>query len=134
MVPGMRRSDQPSRAAAKGRRTGRRPALALAAAFALLFQAFVTQTHFHAPGLPGAVQLARVETLAIHAEPGLPPDHQPACIICETMAAAGTAVLSNGADSLLFADAGVVTRAPTPQLGPQAYSHSWQSRAPPFVL
>jgi hypothetical protein len=131
MVLGIRRSDQPSRGAR------RRPALALAAVFALLFQTFVTQTHFHAPGVPGAAQAtqaAQAEASAVHLESRQPQDHQPACVICETMAAAGAAVLSSGAESLLFAGVGVLTRAPAPPLAPRAYSHSWRSRAPPSVL
>lgn len=114
----------------------RRPAFALAALFAVLLQAFVVQTHIHAPAAPIGVAIERSASVSgdagIHVSAA--DEHQAfACVVCQTLAGAGH-VLATPVTGLLAAEA--LTEAATYTLAraPPAASHSWQSRAPPTVL
>lgn len=127
-MAGKRRSRRPL-----GTRRG--PAFVLAALFAVLLQAFVVQTHIHAPTAAigvavghasgGDAAQAKVSTLG---------DHQTAtCAVCQMLAGGGGLMLV--ADAPSFITPHVVNEAAVFALprAPPSTSHAWQSRAPPIL-
>ena len=126
-----------SRRQATATRAQRRPAFALAALFAVLLQAFVVQTHIHAPAAPIGVAIERVadgaDTQATHVSAA--DEHQAfACVVCQALARGNSAVLAAAASSLVATEA--ISEAATYALprAPPIAAHPWRSRAPPFVL
>ncbi|HYD72118.1 MAG TPA: hypothetical protein VEF55_03210 [Candidatus Binatia bacterium] len=115
----------------------RRYAFALAALFAVLLQAFVVQTHIHAPVAPIGAAIERVAdgSDALIAIVSAPDEHQAfACVICQTLASAGSAVLTAPVSGLAASEA--ISEAATYALprAPPIAAHPWQSRGPPIVL
>lgn len=111
-------------------RSERRRASALAALFALLLQAFLIQTHVHAPSLAFAAQS---QTVADFAEADAIEAERASCTLCDMLRAGGaTLPPASGSPSVEPASAGVgaVGHAPAPQ----APAHDWRSRAPPSLL
>lgn len=114
----------------------RRPiAFVLTALLAVVLQAFVVQTHVHVSGVTYSVsysqQASGSHDLSIDASAA--GDHQVACVICQAMATAGTAMLPSAA----IIAATVSTNADTILAlarAPRAHTHSWRSRAPPSFL
>lgn len=109
------------------------PLTALLAAFALLLQAFVVQTHVHAlPAHAPHAAIAHIEAGASGLHDGV---HDAfACPICQAAATTGVSLLP-GAVSLLSAHGLIAHQA---QLhipaAPAPISHAWRSRAPPHLL
>ena len=104
----------------------RRSVFALAALFAVLLQAFVVQTHIHAPIAPIGAAIERV------ADGSNPPiatvsasdEHQAfACVLCQTLASGGSAILAAPISGLIAAEA--VAEAATYALPPLA--SVWQT-------
>ena len=133
-MTGMSRSRRQIGAAAT---RARRPAFALAALIAVLLQAFVVQTHIHAPAAPVGVAIERAadgsDTQAAHVSAA--DEHQAvACVVCQALARGANAVLAAAASGLTAADAiGEAATYALPRAPPIA-AHPWRSRAPPSVL
>jgi hypothetical protein len=115
----------------------RRSAFALAALFAVLLQAFVVQTHIHAPVAPIGAAIERVAdgsnapTTIVSA----PDEHQVfACVVCQTLASGGSAILAEPISGLVAAEATSEAASYTLPRAPLIAAHPWQSRAPPTVL
>jgi energy-converting hydrogenase Eha subunit B len=115
----------------------RRTAAAFAALLAILLQAFVIQAHVD--GLGGLPSRAGVERAASGAGSAtaqaahLSGNSQSACVICQTLAAAGAALLSKGPVlSAASGPAANVTRVAIRYV-PVTPAHAWQSRAPPLA-
>ncbi len=133
-MAGMSRSHRQTGATAA--RT-RRSAFALAALFAVLLQAFVVQTHIHAPVAPAGIAIERVAygSDAPTASVSAPDEHQAfACVICQTLASAGSAILAEPVGGLVAAEAASEAATYTLPRAPPIAAHPWQSRAPPTVL
>jgi hypothetical protein len=133
-MTGMSRSRRQTGAAAT---RARRPAFALAALFAVLLQAFVVQTHIHAPTAPIGVAIERVadgsDTQAAHVS--AVDEHQAfACVVCQALARGASAVLAATAGGLTAGEA--ISEAATYAIprAPPIAAHPWRSRAPPSVL
>ena len=113
-----------------------RPAFALAALFAVLVQAFVVQTHIHAPVAPIGAAIERVgDSSRAVASVSAPDEHQAfACVVCQTLASGARAILAAPISGLIAAEA--VAEAATYALprAPPIAAHPWQSRAPPTLL
>jgi hypothetical protein len=132
---GMRRSDRRKGLAAAQRR---RPAFGLAALLAVLLQVFVVQAHVHAPGagVDAGYELSAVAehgAAAVHGE-ATHDDRQIICVLCQTLAAAGSAVLSGGTAVVADHRAAEQTAPTAIRIVPTAHTHSWRSRAPPASL
>jgi hypothetical protein len=132
-MTGMSRSRRQTGAAAL---RARRPAFALAALFAVLLQAFVVQTHIHAPAAPIGVAIERMAGLDMQAaHVSAADEHQAfACVVCQALARGNGAVLAAASSSLVAAEA--IGEAATYALprAPSIAAHPWRSRAPPSVL
>jgi hypothetical protein len=118
------------------RRTGVRAAFALVALLAIFLQAFVVQTHIHTSGLlaPPTYERtadARASDDAAHATAAI--DHQQGCIICQALAANGSATLTDAAHVAAITNASYEIAALEIRRAPRAVTHSWQSRAPPIA-
>ena len=115
----------------------RRSAFALTALFAVLLQAFVVQTHIHAPVAPigaGIERIAEGSTAPI-ASVSAPDEHQAfACVVCQTLASGVSAILTQPVSGLITAEATSEAATYTLPRAPPIASHSWQSRAPPTNL
>lgn len=110
-----------------------RPAFALLAMLAVLLQAFVVQTHVHAPVAPlsiGFHQPAGGDD-AVHVT--ATGEHQLVCAICQALAASGSA-LPPGAPVALVAALTNSLAVIALSIAPRIASYSWQSRAPPSFL
>lgn len=111
------------------------PAFAFAALLAVFLQAFVVQTHFHAPSAP--LNLAYEQPAdAAHdgsAHVSVTNEHQLLCPICQALAAAGAATLTNQAAALVATQSNAVAVVAL-SLAPRTISYFWQSRAPPSFL
>mgnify|MGYP001240489094 CR=1 FL=1 len=117
-----------SRAAVK------RPALTFAALLAVFLQAFVVQTHVHVVPAPvAAVEVAGATTHAASERASTARDAPALCVICQTMATSGTALLGHAA-ALIIDTAHADQPREAAQVALQITSHSWQSRAPPTFL
>lgn len=127
-MTGKRRSDRRVRAA-KGR-----IATVFAALLAVFLQAFVVQTHIHAPLDSVGLRIARAASdYDATTRVSLATDQQRFCPVCEAMAVAGAATLPTSASVLAMDAAGerailALSQAPRP------HTHSWRSRAPPSFL
>ena len=111
-----------------------RPAFALLAMLAVFLQAFVVQTHVHAPVAP--LSIAFEQPAAAHddaAHVTAPSEHQLICAICQALAASAMAILP-GAAVALVADQTNAIAVVALSLAPRITSYSWQSRAPPSFL
>ena len=130
-MAGMSRSRRQTGAAAT------RPAFALAALFAVLLQAFVVQTHIHAPVAPAGIAVERVAhgSDAPTASVSAPDEHQAfACVICQALASGGSAILAEPVSGLVAAEAASEAATYTLPRAPPIAAHPWQSRAPPIDL
>jgi hypothetical protein len=127
---GTRRSDAQTRP----RRSGARMAFVFAAMLAIFLQAFAVQTHIHAFAAPVA---AAAHGQTTDAAPGgahaTTADHQTICVICQALAANGSATLSDAAQIAAHTNAAYETAALEIRRAPRAVTHSWQSRAPPIA-
>jgi hypothetical protein len=126
-MAGKRRSRRPPGHQRRG------PAFVLAALFAVLLQAFVVQTHIHAPAAPIGIAVEQTSDAA-HAEVSAPSDHQTVtCAVCQTLAGGGGLMLV--ADAPSFDAPHAVNEAAVFALprAPPSASHAWQSRAPPIL-
>lgn len=113
--------------------TWRRQALTLAALVAVFLQAFVVQTHIHAPVMPIATQSGDVTHEHVTAHASAVNQHQLACVICQTLATNGVATLANTA-TILVAQQTTAAATLALAIAPRVHTHSWQSRAPPSIL
>jgi hypothetical protein len=109
----------------------RRPAFAFAALLAVFLQAFIVQTHIHAPiaSVNAGVELA----VDNHEHATATRDHRAACSLCQALAAGGAAPLPS-VTALIAANAPAAPEAIAYWAAPRAHSHSWRSRAPPSFL
>jgi hypothetical protein len=114
----------------------RHPAFALIALLAVFLQAFVAQTHVHAPG---TVAVVGHELLGAKASDDSTPQasasdsNQVAAVLCQVPALAVAAPIPGPATVAATqgsADEAIVALS----LAPQLHTHSWQSRAPPSFL
>lgn len=115
----------------------RRYAFALAALFAVLLQAFVVQTHIHAPVAPigAAIERVALGSDAPIAIVSAPDEHQAfACVICQTLASSGSGILSQPISGVVSAEATSEAATYILPRAPPIAAHPWQSRAPPIVL
>ncbi|MGE0530992.1 MAG: hypothetical protein AB7G40_00860 [Hyphomonadaceae bacterium] len=111
-----------------------RPAFALLAMLAVFLQAFVVQTHVHAPVAPlsiGFHQAARAHDDAAHVTAR--DQHQLVCAICQTVAASSSALPPSAAVALVAAQTNSLAVIAL-SIAPRATSYSWRSRAPPSFL
>jgi len=111
-----------------------RPAFALLALLAVFLQAFVVQTHVHAPVAPlsiGFHQPAGADGDAVHVT--ATGEHQLVCAICQALAASGSALPPGAAVALVAAQTNSLAVIAL-STAPRATSYSWQSRAPPSFL
>jgi hypothetical protein len=118
----------------------RRAFVTFAAFVAILAQTFIVQTHvdfasgetFASATEQGAAGAPLQTELRAALNPGN--DSQTPCVICQTLATAGAAVIT--ALPAIITTHGIATRAS--QVAIQRVvvrsAHSWQSRAPPFSL
>jgi hypothetical protein len=105
-----------------------------AALLAVFLQAFVVQTHIHAaPVAPIKVGFERSLDTSGEAHVSIASEHQRFCVVCQTLAAAGAAMLP-GAASLIAADTDGAEAVAAIARAPRAHTHSWRSRAPPSFL
>ncbi len=129
-MQGIRRSDRCS-----GRRfSAAHSVFTFVALLAMLLQTAIVQPHIH---MLGALASSAVEqTVGEHGadEHVTLPHEQAACIVCQALAASGSATL---APATLLHD----LRAPVATIAvsahataPRATSHAWRSRAPPTFL
>jgi len=108
----------------------------LAALLAVVLQTFVVQTHIHTPVAPLHFVYAQAagatsDDGSAHAKASN--SHQVLCLICQTLATSGSAMLPSAAivaATTQTNDEAVVALAQAPRV----HSHSWQSRAPPSFL
>lgn len=115
----------------------RRFAFVLTALLSIFLQAFVVQTHVHVSG--ATYSSASYTQQAGHASDELTidvssaGDHQVACVICQAMATAGTALTPSAAiiSATVASNADAVLALAQ---APRVHTHSWQSRAPPSFL
>jgi hypothetical protein len=114
----------------------RHPAFALVALLAVFLQAFVVQTHLHAPG---SVAFVGHELTGAKASDDSTPhastsdSNQIVGVLCHVPALAVAAPIPGPAAIAATrppADAAIVALS----LAPQLHTHSWQSRAPPSFL
>lgn len=114
---------------------GRSIAFVLTALLAIFLQAFVVQTHVHVSGATYTASYAQLSGgghgLSIDVSTG--GDHQVACVICQAMATAGTALMPNAAIVAATVQSNADAVLALAQ-APRVHSHSWQSRAPPTFL
>jgi hypothetical protein len=114
----------------------RHPAFALIALFAVFLQAFVVQTHVHAPG---SVAVVGHELNGATASGDSAPhvsaidSDQVSAVLCQVLTAAGAATVPNPSVTAL-AERPADTAITALTLAPQLHTHSWQSRAPPTLL
>ncbi|MEZ5959289.1 MAG: hypothetical protein R3C30_02525 [Hyphomonadaceae bacterium] len=111
----------------------RRKAFTLAALLAVFLQAFVVQTHVHAPAAPLAFAQQTDITHDADTHVSASSEHQLICAVCQALAASGAATLPNAAVAQIIdhtSTLAVVAIA----LAPRTISYFWQSRAPPSVL
>lgn len=109
----------------------RRQAFTLAALIAVFLQAFVVQTHIHAPVAPLAISASDSAHNGAHATEAN--EHQLICAICQALATTGAATLPGQALVLEAAQTSAAA-AVALALAPRVFSHSWRSRAPPSLL
>lgn len=113
----------------------RRRAFTFAALLAVFLQAFVLQTHVHTPVAPLPLSYAQstgaTENVSAHVK--ATNEHQLVCVICQALAAAGSATLPGAAmvAEVTQTNAEAVVAI---ALAPRVHSHSWRSRAPPSFL
>jgi hypothetical protein len=103
----------------------------------MLLQAFVVQTHIHAPVAPIGAAIERVAdgSNAPTANVSAPDEHQAfACVVCQTLASSGSAILAQPISGLAAAEATSEAATYTLPRAPPIAAHPWQSRAPPTVL
>lgn len=112
----------------------RRVAFTLAALLAVFLQAFVVQTHVHAPAAPLTIAAHQADT-AHDADMhfSATSEHQLVCAVCQALAASGTAMLPNAAVAQI-ADQTSTLAVVAIALAPRTISYLWQSRAPPSHL
>lgn len=127
-MTGRRRSDRLFRAASG------RTATVFAALLAVFLQAFVVQTHIHAaPFAPIKVGVERSLDTSGETHVSIGSEHQRFCVVCQTLAAAGAAMLPSAA-SPIAADTDDAEAVAAIARAPRAHTHSWRSRAPPSFL
>jgi hypothetical protein len=114
----------------------RHPAFALIALVAVFLQAFVVQTHVHAPGTVAVV--GHELNVANGSDDSVPHvsasnSDQVAAILCQVLAGASAVTLPV---PTVAAEAGRTTNAAiiALALAPRLHTHSWRSRAPPTIL
>ncbi|HVY86067.1 MAG TPA: hypothetical protein VG943_13100 [Caulobacterales bacterium] len=135
MRKGSHRRTWTSGAAISPRLGSSRDLATFAAIFAILLQALLVQTHVHRPGEAGAPlafagqSLGDTDQKSPHV--AMPKPAQGECVLCETMAAAGSAVLVSAV--AVAATHGPIPFAPARIVAspPRIDAHPWQSRAPP---
>ncbi len=109
-------------------------AFVFAAMLAVLLQAFAVQTHIHAFAAPSAVYEQAATSGSSHdGAHATVADHQTICVICQALAANGSATLAGGAQLAALTASSNETAALAIRLAPRAQTHSWQSRAPPVA-
>jgi hypothetical protein len=117
------------------RRKRDRAAFTLVALLAVFLQAFLVQTHIHASPVfaPAYERAAHNEGShsATHVSAAI--DHQQGCIICQALAANGSATLTDAAAVASTSNAAYETAALEIRRAPRAVTHSWRSRAPPVA-
>lgn len=126
---GIRRSET----TAKPRRNGARLAFVFSAMLAVFLQAFAVQTHVHAVAAPVAVATIEQSANADHGVHVTLADHQSVCLICQALAANGSATFTDAAQITAHTASSNETAALEIRLAPRALTHSWQSRAPPIA-
>lgn len=115
----------------------RRSLVTLAALVAILAQTFIVQTHVDFAGVAPAAASAQATSGAapIRAEVGqAPADDTSPCVICQTLATAGAAIMAS-ATAPIAAATDIPPNAPIQidWVGVRP-AYSWQSRAPPTRL
>lgn len=125
------RSRRHEKPAAKGRRL----TFALAALLAVFLQAFVVQTHVHAPFAPLNLAYAQpadsTQDGSVHAS--ATDEHRLVCAICHALTSSST-LLPHHAAIAVTADRSNTLAIVALALAPTAISFIWQSRAPPSAL
>jgi hypothetical protein len=111
----------------------RRQAFTFAALVAVFLQAFVVQTHVHAPAtmLGAGYEQSSTDTHDVTAHASAA-DQKTMCALCQVLSNPGTAPPSDAI--WLAADRADDAAAVALALAPSAISHFWQSRAPPSFL
>jgi hypothetical protein len=125
-----RRSD----AHARPRQSGARMAFVFTAMLAVFLQAFAVQTHIHAFAAPSAYEQAATSASPHDGAHASVADHQTICVICQALAANGSATLTDSAQLAALTASSNETAALAIRLAPRALTHSWQSRAPPIAV
>jgi hypothetical protein len=110
----------------------RHPAFALLALFAIVLQAFVVQTHFHAAAPVAGGYEQRVDSDQ-EQHVAATDEHRLACVLCQTLATAGAAALPTEA-FVLAAERASQAATIALAIAPRVHTHSWRSRAPPTFL
>jgi hypothetical protein len=114
----------------------RHGAFTLAALLAVFLQAFIVQPHVHAsaPFAPAYERTANSDATsgAVHASAAI--DHQQGCIVCQALAANGSAALPDTACVADQTNASCETAALKLRQAPAPPAHPWRSRAPPLAL
>jgi hypothetical protein len=108
-------------------------AFVFAAMLAVLLQAFAVQTHIHAFAAPSAAYEQADSSSSHDGAHATVADHQTICVICQALAANGSATLADGAQVAALTASTNETTALAIRLAPRALTHSWQSRAPPIA-
>jgi hypothetical protein len=116
--------------------SARRPAFALIALLAVFLQAFVVQTHVHAPGTVAFIgHELNAATVSDDSAPFVAAidGDQAVGVLCQVPAAAGATTVPSPTVTFATecpADAAIIALS----LAPQLHTHSWRSRAPPTFL